>query len=188
MKLSFELTEQDYIDFNLHYFDTSPTMRRSHNKSRLAGTLLFFVLPPVLRNMTDIPFWYWMTTLGIAGILWFFYFPKMMKRLYTKQIRKLLKEQKNYFIGKKTLELTSDGILTKGEDGESTVLYSSISKLQQHNGAIYLYNSAVSAIIIPADAFLSEKERNDFLNNITPHLNLEPESAGGSLFDKLSKM
>ncbi|MDO4711866.1 MAG: YcxB family protein [Peptostreptococcaceae bacterium] len=188
MKLDLDLTEQDYIDFNLDYFDTSPAMRSSHNKSRFAGTLMFFALPPVLGRITKIPFWYWMTTLGITGVIWSAYFPRMMKKIYTKQIRKVLREQKSYFIGKKILELKEDGIFTKGDDGESLVNYASISKLREKDGTIYLYNSPVSAIIIPARTFASAEEREGFLAQIRPRLQTVEEKPAPSIFSALDRL
>lgn len=188
MKIAFDFTEQDYIDFNMHYYETSPTMRRSLNKSRIAGTLICFMMPFVAKDFGRVPFPYLMGGLGIMGILWFFFFPSRLQKLYLKQIKKMLQEKPNTFFGPKTLELRDDGIMVKGDAQESLNTYSSISQMYEHKGSIYLYNSAVSALIIPASAFSSSSERQAFLDALRPRLTLKEEATSNRIFSKLEKM
>ena len=58
MKLTYNLTEEDYINFNMSYAETSDTVKKSMLRARITGPVMFLLLPFVLRNVTDIPFAY----------------------------------------------------------------------------------------------------------------------------------
>ena len=167
MQLHYEITEQDYIDLNVHHFENSRTMRRAHNKARFSAPVLFLSLPFVLKDVTSIPFWYWMSLFGITAVLWLIFYTNWTKKYYIRQTKRMLLEGNNSsFLGSKTLTLTENGIVTKGEGDETTTSYSSISQISEGRSAIYLYNSAISAIMVPYRAFSSKEQQEEFLQEI----------------------
>lgn len=188
MKLEFNLTEQDYIDFNLYHFDHSKSIQHAHNKSRFGAAIAYLALPFVLVNVTEIPFAWWMTTFSIVAIVWILLFPSSMKKFYTKQIKKVLQEKNNSFFGKKILELRDDGVMTKGDSDETMTSYHSISQIAESNGNLYLYNSSVSAIIVPASAFSSSDERKAFIETLRPRIQEQPTPEKQNLFSTMDKM
>jgi hypothetical protein len=60
MKLEFNITEEDYINFNMHHIDTSKTYRRTIFKQRYIVPIVFLIVPFVLAKISKIPFSYWM--------------------------------------------------------------------------------------------------------------------------------
>ncbi len=192
MKLEYEINEQDYIDLNVHHFENSKTIQSAHNKSRFAAPVLFLALPFVMKNTSTIPFWYWMTMFGILAVLWVIFYPSWMKKYYIKQTKKMLREKTNNgILGQKTLSLTEQGIITQGDGDETLTSYGNISQVAEGKTAVYLYNSAVSAIIVPNRAFSSSEQKAEFIREVKNKIpaktvSVVPHKKG--IFDLMDKM
>lgn len=185
MKIEFELTEQDFVDFNIFHFENSKSVRSAHRKARFLAPVLFMAIPFVMKNVSEIPFLYWFVIFLILSILWVTLYPARMKKSIEKSVRKVLLERPNSIFGKKTVTLTDKGILTSGEDNNSEISYSAISEISESKkGTLYLYNSSLSAIIIPQSAFKYDTHKKEFLDelnkkrgssSVQPELKKEPE-------------
>lgn len=188
MKLTYNLTEEDYINFNMSYAETSDTVKKSMQRARVTGPIMFLLLPFVLRNVTDIPFAYWMGLFGIAAVAWFFLLPVFIKKSTIRQIKKMLKEKSNNFLGAKVLELMPNGIMTKGVDDETMTSYSAVEDITQYKGGVYIYTSSISAIMVSPSAFESDQARNDFINELRARTQFKPKAAKQSIYDKLDHL
>lgn len=191
MKLEYTLTDQDYINFNLSFAETSSTVKKSMLRARLTGPVLFLALPFVLQNVSDIPFIYWMSVMGFTAVGWFFFLPSLMKRSTIRSVRKILKERGESFLGPKTLELTDGGIITRGTDSASTTAYSAIQQIVPYKGGLYLYTGALAAIMIAPNAFTSDAHRNEFIQALEARLPQPlPQQAErkAGIFDKMDRL
>ena len=185
MKLDYKLTEEDYINFNFSYAETSDQLKKSMLRARITGPIMFLVLPFIMKNVSSIPFIYWMGLFSLVAAAWFFLLPGLIRKKTIKQIRKMLSEKGNNFLGPKTLELRPDGIMTKGVEGESLTVYSAIEDITEYKGGVYIYTSSISAIMINPGAFSSDQERQDFVNVLRSKTNIKPKAGKKSIFDKL---
>lgn len=193
MKLQYHLTEQDYIDFNLNFFQNSPTMKKSVLKGRIAAPIIFVIAPFLVPSSSSLN-----PTIGkiiffTMAVLWGAFYPAMIKKGFVRNIHKTLQEKSNNFLGDKTLELTPGGILTKGSHEEVLTAYDSIIDVQESGESVYLYTSSVSAIIISPSAFNTKESRQEFLSSLKNYLpsspapqNISPAKSG--IFDKLDKL
>lgn len=189
MKLDYTLTEEDYINFNLSFAQTSDTVRKSMLRGRIAGPIMFLILPFVLKNVSDIPFAYWMTIFAALALIWFLFLPRLITHNTIKQVRKMLKEKGNNFLGPKTLELRPDGIRTKGIDGETITPYSAVEDVSQYKGGVFIYTGSFSAIMINPGAFHSDQERESFIQEIqSKSRGKKTIPAKKSIFDKLDDL
>ena len=59
MKLKYNLTEDDYINFNIAHMKNSKSLKRTMMINRFLTPLIFLVMPFVLVNISNIPFGYW---------------------------------------------------------------------------------------------------------------------------------
>ena len=188
MKLTYNLTEEDYINFNMSYAETSDTVKKSMQRARVTGPIMFLLLPFVLRNVTDIPFAYWMVLFGIAAVAWFFLLPVFIKKSTIRQIKKMLKEKGNNFLGPKVLELMPNGIMTKGLDDETMTSYSAVEDITQYKGGVYIYTSSISAIMVSPSAFESGQHREDFIQELRARTQFKPKASKQSIYDKLDNL
>lgn len=189
MKLEYTLTEQDYINFNLSFAETSDTVRKSMRKGQITGLIMFLILPFVLKNVSTLPFAYGMGIFGTLALLWFFFLPAFLKKNTIKQVKKMLQEKGDNFLGKKTLELRPDGIMTRGVEDETLTAYKAIEDITEYKGGVYLYTGPFSAIMINPSAFSSDQQRQDFIRELRTKANLQKAApAKKSVFDKLDNL
>lgn len=64
MEITFELTEEDYINYNISHAGRSPSMKKSIFIQRIMGPAIFVFMPFIVMRFTDIPLWYWLLVFG----------------------------------------------------------------------------------------------------------------------------
>ncbi len=188
MRLEYTLTEDDYINLNFSYAESSASMKKSMRRARITGPVMFLILPFVMKNVSSISFIYWMGIFSIAAAGWFFLLPGIIKKNTVKQIKKMLAEKDKGFLGQKVLELRPEGIMTKGTDEETMTSYNTVEDITEYKGGVYIYTSSISAIMISPGAFASDKDRKDFLDELKSKTNIKPKPAKKSIYDKIDSM
>lgn len=160
MQLEYNLTAEDYIRFNEYHLAHSPMVRR--NK------WFFFVLPPlagcVAGLLTPTHIMARVITLLLLFIIWpcfaFLYWPASIRH----RLRKFMREGDNTtHFGKHIISISPDGLEEMSNAAKNSVKWKGVTKLVSAEHGIYLYNSAVSAYIVPNSAFTSETQREEFL-------------------------
>ncbi|MCB2353945.1 YcxB family protein [Clostridium estertheticum] len=171
MNLEYQITKQDYIDFNIYHMTHSVTMKRSLFIQRFIFPIIFLISPIFLIKITDIPLWYWFSVCIISSVLWIVFYPKFLKRSVEKRISKLLEEGKTTgILGEHNFSFTEEGVVDKTEFSETK--YNLIEKVVESEAHIFIYVSAVMAYIIPIRIFGSVDEKSEFLNILNKTLKL----------------
>ena len=166
MNLEYEMTRQDYIDFNIYHMTHSTTMKRSLLIQRFIFPIIFLICPLLLTKITTIPLWYWTSIFIITSILWIAFYPKILKRLIEKKVSQMLEEGKTTgIVGIHNLSVSEDGIIDKTEFSETK--YDLIEKIVESETHIFIYVSAVMAYIIPIRVFAIADEKDNFLSIIS---------------------
>jgi hypothetical protein len=163
MKLEYEITKQDYIDFNIYHMTHSETVKRSLFIQRFIFPIIFLVLPIFLIKITDIPLWYWFSVFIISSVLWIIFYPKFLKKSVERKISKMLAEGKTTgILGNHSFSFTEEGFVDKTEFSETR--YNLIEKVVESETHIFIYVSALMAYIIPIRIFGSVDEKKNFLS------------------------
>lgn len=163
MKLEYEITKQDYIDFNIYHMIHSMAMKRSLFIQRFVSPIIFLVLPILLIKITNMPLWYWYSVFIISFVLWIVFYPKFLKKSVERKISKMLEEGKTTgILGNHSFSFTEEGVVDKTEFSETK--YSLIEKVVESETHIFIYVSAVMAYIIPIRIFGNVDEKIIFLN------------------------
>ncbi len=176
MKFTFELTEQDYIDFNLFFTKNSRAIKRQ----RIILWVLFTIVP-VMAGLIDIFFKrkgniniftiYGFCFLLLLSIVFFFLFPKIWEKIIYRNVKKVMRDgTKNNILGERSIIFEEDNfnLITKYE--KIFMTYKKIAEIKQSDVAIYLYTSPTTALIMPLRIFSSEKEKNNFISFIESKL------------------
>lgn len=177
MKFIFELTEQDYLDFNMFtvknykFYKTKIKLFRVIFTIVPIGTgLVCWLFDGIKRSRAD-----FMVGLFVAmtllSILFWLVFPKFFDILMLRNAKKILfKEGKNNILGERTLFFEEDKIQTLTEYEESSIHYGAITQIKQSEKAIYLYTAPAMAMILPIRVFADEVEKQEFINFINTRL------------------
>lgn len=157
MNIQYEVTHDDYLEFNLHYIKSSQTMRKTLFFQRIIGPITFVFGPFVAIKITDIPIWYWIIAFSVTSLVWFFYYPKYIVSSLKRRVNRTLKEGQNKgLIGKQTLTITEDGLEFKNDFESASLKWSVLNKIERNDQYLFIYNSSVSAYIIPLSEMTKE--------------------------------
>ena len=150
MEITYYLTEKDYINFNLYHVKNSETGKKALNMQRFLSPVIFIISAYVISIFSEMSFLPLLITFLITSIIWVIYYPKYFYGLITRNVKKMIKEGKNDgLLGDHHLVMTDEGIVDTSSNRETKVSWPGIVNFKEDNENLYLYNSAVSAYILP---------------------------------------
>lgn len=171
MELHYDITKQDYIDFNLNYFVNNAMVQRSILMTRIATAVLVIVGGTVLM--------YWVKGLSVLSVavylalaaLCFFGTPWYMKCKVVKNTERILRNANNkQLCGPKTLTLREDEFELSGENEDTVYKYEAVQRTATDAGHYYIFVDEFSAVIVPFSAFADEEQKKEFYKRITAHI------------------
>ncbi|MFO1446306.1 YcxB family protein [Bacillus sp. Bva_UNVM-123] len=166
MEIKYHLTEEDYINFNMFHIRNSKTAMRSLTIQRFIGPIIFIISSYVFSKIGDVPFLGLFITFLILSILWVIFYPKYFYSHIIRHVKKMIKEGKNDgLLGEHHMMMTEDGIVDSTTNGETKVNWSGIQQVKENEDYFYLYNSSVSAYILPKRELHNLDEINSFLKS-----------------------
>ncbi|MBE1555385.1 YcxB family protein [Sporosarcina limicola] len=150
MEIDYELTEEDYLNFNMFHVKNSKTAMKSLAMQRFLTPIVFLILSYVLSAMGDGSFIGLFITFSITGILWIIFYPKYFYSLIKRNTKKMIKEGKNDgLLGNHHLIMNDEGLVDSTSDRETKVTWSGIKNFKEDNDNLYLYTSSISSYILP---------------------------------------
>ena len=151
MEIKYNLKEEDYINFNLHHIENSPSQRRISNILRfvvppLGGVIIYYIGTRQFKQ----PGIYWVVTAISFVVLWIVFYPSRHEKSIRKQVRKMLSEGDNSsFFGEKTLILNEDSIEVLDGSTSEKFLRNNVKDIKVYDDIIVIYLSSINAHIIP---------------------------------------
>jgi hypothetical protein len=150
MEINYNLTEEDYLNFNMFHVKNSKAVKRTLNMQRFLTPIIFIVLSYVLSKVGNMSFFELFIAFLIVSILWIIFYPRYFYSYVIRNTKKMIKEGKNDgLLGKHHMILSEEGIIDSTSNGETKVTWSGIQTVSEDKHNIYLYNSSVSAYILP---------------------------------------
>lgn len=169
LKIHYELTEEDYLHFNLFHIKHSKTAMNSLNLQRFLTPVFFIIVAFIFSKIGDMSVVFPLIVFGLISVVWVIYYPKYFYNLVMRQSKKMLKEGKNDgLLGQQQMTLSEEGIVYVTSNGESQVKWSGVKKIEEDSDYFYLYNSSVSAYILPKRALSNVEEAKGYFE--TNHL------------------
>ncbi len=167
IEFNFEITEEDYIKFNLYHVENSPAHKRTYNLLRYLLPLIFSV--PIYAMGTSLlkqPSAYWIVIEILFVSVWIIKYPNHYKRLVRKQTKKILQEGDNSSIfGKKTMLIDENNIKVFNEFVSETISRKSIKTIKVYDDMILIYLSGFTAQIIPT-RYLNEESKKYLIKEL----------------------
>ena len=131
----------------------------------MALVILFMIAFLEPRGSSS-PIFYWLIFL-FGSLYVFLYFPKAVEKSTIKQFRKNIAEDGNgAFIGKLVLEMDNGGITITNEHTSNMMKWSVFNRIELTDDHIFLYDSSVSAQIIPVSAFENADDKKSFYRQV----------------------
>ncbi len=173
MKVEFNFTKEDYIAFNLHHIDTSPTIKRSLLIQRYGVSLIFLIVPYFFSRISGAPWSLSFIVYGAIFIAWIIYYPKYFMHVTKNRVRKLIEEGDNSDIfGMHSVNLTEEGVEQISNSEESKASWSAIKRIDETPEYTYIYITAINAYLVPNRAFGGIIEKEAFMRILRERSNL----------------
>ena len=167
MKIDYQLTKQDYIDFNMNYMSNSKTVKRVFVAQRYITPIIFFLVAFVMTKVTTIVAGNLYRGAIVCYGLWIAFYPTYFRWASSKRILKIIAEDKSEeMLGKRCLTLTEKSIFNLTPSGESKTDWKDIKKITETQKHIFIFISSASAYILPARVFKNEDEKKKFMDNL----------------------
>ncbi|WP_042354236.1 YcxB family protein [Bacillus rubiinfantis] len=153
MKLEYTLTEDDFLHFNLFHMKNSKTAAKALTMQRMIGPIIFLACSYLFSTFGDVPFAVLFTIFLIMSVIWFIFYPKYYFNFIKRHTLKMIREGKNEgLLGKHVLTMNDDSLVETTPVNETKVSWSGIQDFKEDDEFFYLYNSSISAYIIPKRA------------------------------------
>ena len=161
MEIKYNLKEEDYINFNLHHIQNSPSQRRIFNILRfvvpfLGGFIMYYIGTRQFKQ----PGIYWVVIAVLFIVLWTIFYPRRHEKSIKRQVRKMLSEGDNtsLFV-EKTLLLEEDSIEILAGPTSERILRNNVKDIKVYNDIVVIYLSSINAHIIPTRYLADETKQ-----------------------------
>lgn len=168
MKLEFDRSPEDIIAFNMYHMVHSASARREAMSTRVLVSVLvawfaggYNILDPRYFN------WIVLGAALTAGLVVFFVYPLLARRSTVGRLRKLLKEGNNETLfGPQRVAISPDGLLASNKTAESKIAWAAVQQVAEGEKHLFVFTSAMNAIVIPKTAFRSDEAKQEFVRLI----------------------
>lgn len=149
MEIKFEFDINDWMGFQMHFLETSKQFKRSKIivTYMLPAAFSIIILFDILRGKLNIV---GIAIFGIISLLWVLIYPQRMTERARKRVRGIIEDGDNSSIlGQHRIIFSDEGINHIEPESEQKMKWSGIKKFEENDDFYFLYNTSVSAIIIP---------------------------------------
>ncbi|HSP22085.1 MAG TPA: YcxB family protein [Planococcus sp. (in: firmicutes)] len=166
MKIDYNVTEEAFVEFNVFHAKNSKAIRKSMTIQRFLVPIIYLLVGVIFSFILDVPVLFLVIPFLILGILWIIFFPAYFNRQIKRTAKKMIREGKNEgVLGKHSMSFTGEGLREIGARGETTVSWSGIENLKEDQCNFYVYNSGVTAFIVPKKDLINIEEVRSLLQN-----------------------
>lgn len=164
MEINYTLTEDDYIHFNLFHTTHSKTVKKSLLIQRLLGPIIFIAFSYLFSKLAHLPLMGLLITFSLVSILWIIFYPNYFYKLIAKNVKKAIREGDNDgLLGKRQMSFSDNGLTDYTHSGKTEISWQGVKEFKEDDDYFFLYNSAVSAYIIPKRELVHSDEVRAFL-------------------------
>lgn len=167
-EIAFELSKEDFVDFQIYYSKTSKAGKDQKKRTQLVLAILYLL--SIAAFIISFSGWARVFSVGIIVIFGAFQlltYEKRQEKRITRYVGKMVDASSpKGTLGQKKVTLYEDHLLLAEEGGESKLHYGAQMKILESEKNYFIFRDEISAIIIPKKAFpnpAAEKQFMDFL-------------------------
>ena len=159
MKLTIDISRQDYADFNTFHF-----LKTKLRRTVITGTLTLIILQLFLnRKQFDL------TMTVVSSIFFVCVYVFAINRSLNKT--KSIPDNEGTILGQKDVVFAEDKITYKTENSEGSSNWKTIKKLEESSKAFYLYMDTNMAMLVPKRVFKDKSDENAFKTLVRKKIN-----------------
>lgn len=164
MEIKYYLEETDYVNFNVFHMQQSKTATKLIMLQRFLTPAIYLVAAYFFAKIIDGSYILSFIVFGLVALFWVIYYPKYYLKQVRRHVQKMLKEGNNEnLLGEHVMTLTDEKVIDRSRGGVTEVEWSAFESLKEDDEYFFLYNSAVSALILPKRDMENVEEVKSFL-------------------------
>lgn len=164
-RLQVNISEQDYLDFNLFWMLRSPYGKKQRNSVKITIVIIAFVFIALAFLTLE------MTVAIVFSVLllcvfavFLFLFPRYYKKTLQKQFKSIKKSGKMAYTPSAVLEFYDDYYVEIDPEKRIQQNYTAIERISLADHVmIYLHTNNVGAVLLPVRSFSSKEEYDSFM-------------------------
>ncbi|MBV8879876.1 MAG: YcxB family protein [Planctomycetaceae bacterium] len=157
----YELTKEDLVLFNLYHLEHSPSVRA--RQFRIMAVIFVLGIAAFVGGLLLPPRYRMLCVGGVSVTGSVFFMPSSVRRRVRKTTEEMLSEGRNKgMVGLKQITLVPAEIRVVGGLGSASFAWPVVERIVRDANALYVYVSAVAALIVPRRAFATPEEFEAF--------------------------
>ena len=171
MKINFELTEEDYLHFNLFHLRNSEIVKKLIQKNRILTSLSLIVIGLILSFIIFLGAGSFDIVLFIiflvVSILMYLFYPQYAIKTAIKRLKKNISDdaRKKMFTHYE-FEFSNEGIVEKTPYNETKMNWNAIYSFKEDSDYFYLYPDPTRAYIIPKKECENQNELKNLIKKL----------------------
>ncbi len=145
MDISYRVTPDDVVAFNIYVTETAPGLRGL----MLAVTAAVVIALSWMVGAATSSIVAGVTAGLVGGGLYLFTAPRLLRASVAAIVRRRLRSAGSRLVGDHAMKITPDTLVGTSEDAESQTLLAAIRRVVRHDDHAYIYVSVDSAYILP---------------------------------------
>ena len=163
MELNYELTKEDYVDFNMYHVKNSKGIKKTIFMQRYVISLMFLIIPIAIWILKKETFNILYIICPLFWVVWILFYDKAFDKSIVKKINRMLDKSINSgLIGMHNINIENGEIIEKTSSGYIKNNIRDINEIQETKDHIFIYVSNNNAYVIPKRTFKSEEKLNSF--------------------------
>jgi hypothetical protein len=161
MEVEYELTLDDLVAFHEYHCAHSPTIQRQYHRGWWRLPIIVMALWALLgwRSGAFAQFaadeWYWLLLVPV----WLITYPWRWHRAQRRAVVNLWNEGENAgSLGRQKLTITPETVMQSNAYREVRTRWEAVEKMERTEHYVFIYFSALHALILPRRAFLTDGE------------------------------
>jgi len=149
MQVQFNFKLNDWMAFQEFHLSESKQFKKTKLITTLTVPIVYglFILNDAMKGELElIP----TTIFTLISLLWMIYYPKRLTVRTLKKVKKILEDPANSkILGNHTIELSEQGLKITKPESENFINWSGLIRIAETNNYYFIYNTTISAIVIP---------------------------------------
>ena len=173
MTISYQLQEEDYLNYQLFVASRSERIVKKRKRNRLLVPVLYVLLGVAFASQAS---WALAGTFVILGVLWFFLYPLWERNMYVKHYRNFIQEHYKQSRDKTLkLELNREYFWTSDGENESKIQCKEILDMWETGNQIFIRIQGGQAFILPKKSIPELETLIVFLKDLALKLEVKYE-------------
>ncbi|XDD49456.1 YcxB family protein [Leptospira sp. WS92.C1] len=173
MQITYELTIEDIVNFNLYHFKHSKIFKKKRIILRWLIPIWVIVVYLYLNfDQIDTISLLYNIPVFLFGIVWYLFSDRFYFWRLRSNVKKMLQDNKNNgMLGRQTIDIKEDLFKVETDWSSSQFKLGSVNTIVETDQYLFLYLTSIHALIIPVNIFKND-EKEIFLKKMKTFISL----------------